>query len=846
MIARSVTSRGFLHLKTARGTIRPHWLPTCRLYSARTAVPHGQIHPQSPKPQGFELTSQTTIIAPRSSSQARLEILKGLERTFRISKPKWTEFVRNPQALVILGTPEFVEWLEDDELIRDVLAKITRPLENQGVAPIEVDILCACVDGLAPSIELASSVSQVIPPPQGLSFLHGRSKDILPGLWDKEDSSAPSNEKLSTLTFSGGQKHPMDLTVPLANTLFTTGKYSTLLASRWRATDGSFTKVKFVDKRRQIINVFDGMHQDKTMMSIPAIPLTPNRRITEGLGNIIRKLDFGAGGIGPASRELESAVHAYIKTNPMSYVWAFITPKDVAEAGPVDSYNGPFPVTKHTNGGEVDQLHPIYIARRILRGDILCRVLSGGGGWGNKQGLLSLDPQTTYYGKNHVPLEFSHRTMEEQQTSALGILAEPGAFIQFFTTKPGSNEITRTQVSGSDPSVRSVVVGTIPSPVDGIAMEISDDANDTIEIQGGHFGCVSQAGLYIHKDRENKEPYETKVDLPYSFFYSGTASAFPPAHPTEIATVPLTSTPEPRPYLREVDELEDAVALAGMTAMNTLVTAHLFVFAQSIRDDSRNMDSEWVHDKFDDNSGRRPARVERRYTPERSSEPSAKLLVENLHYDLTEDDLDDLFNRIGTVLKLSLVYDRAGRSEGIAYVTYENPQDAKRAIREFDGANAKGQPIRLISIPSGPSAGRRNPFNSVVVPGRSLADRITMPPGRSRSDSPVRHSDVSGPAPSNVDRYVPGRGTRSRSPQPRRRDGRRPGARRERGERRGGRGGGGGGERIARDGRPKKTQEQLDAEMEDYFGGGGEKQNGSEAAAAGAPAGGEDDIEMVE
>jgi RNA recognition motif-containing protein len=41
-------------------------------------------------------------------------------------------------------------------------------------------------------------------------------------------------------------------------------------------------------------------------------------------------------------------------------------------------------------------------------------------------------------------------------------------------------------------------------------------------------------------------------------------------------------------------------------------------------------------------------------------------------------------------LKLSLTYDRAGRSEGIAYVTYESSHDAKKAIREFDGANAKG------------------------------------------------------------------------------------------------------------------------------------------------------------
>jgi THO complex subunit 4 len=156
----------------------------------------------------------------------------------------------------------------------------------------------------------------------------------------------------------------------------------------------------------------------------------------------------------------------------------------------------------------------------------------------------------------------------------------------------------------------------------------------------------------------------------------------------------------------------------------------------------------------------------------------------------------------------------------------------------------EGQPIRLISIPAGPSGGRRNPFDSAVAP-RSLADRITRPAGaRTRSISPVRHSDVSGPPPSNVDRYVPGQGSRSRSPMPRRRDGRRPGARRERGER----GGRGGGERLARDGRPKKTQEELDAEMEDYW---GAKENGTEGAegTAEAPAtttAAMDDIDMIE
>lgn len=44
---------------------------------------------------------------------------------------------------------------------------------------------------------------------------------------------------------------------------------------------------------------------------------------------------------------------------------------------------------------------------------------------------------------------------------------------------------------------------------------------------------------------------------------------------------------------------------------------------------------------------------------------------------------------------------------------------------------------------------------------------------------------------------------------------------------------------MARDGRPKKTQEELDAEMEDYFGGGGTKENGASGAKG-------DDVDMEE
>jgi THO complex subunit 4 len=169
----------------------------------------------------------------------------------------------------------------------------------------------------------------------------------------------------------------------------------------------------------------------------------------------------------------------------------------------------------------------------------------------------------------------------------------------------------------------------------------------------------------------------------------------------------------------------------------------------------------------------------------------------------------------------------------------------------------------MVPLPS--AAKSRNPFDTAERPSRSLFDRIESPAdvGRSRSDSPrrnARRSDVRKPAPEGIDRYIPGEGggdSRRRSPMPRRGDGgRRGGDRGDRGARRPGE------RRAAKDseghptvqGRPRKTQEELDAEMEDYFGSKDDanKQNGAKAdtqegaGTATAAATNDDDIDMVQ
>ncbi|KAH6845391.1 hypothetical protein B0I37DRAFT_355866 [Chaetomium sp. MPI-CAGE-AT-0009] len=307
---------------------------------------------------------------------------------------------------------------------------------------------------------------------------------------------------------------------------------------------------------------------------------------------------------------------------------------------------------------------------------------------------------------------------------------------------------------------------------------------------------------------------------------------------------------------RSLDDILEDRKQRWCQKANTLPIVHLA--EQSFRDDTpRNLDSEWVHDKFEDYGNRRPG-GRRRHSPDPSSDVrGSKLRVDNIHYELTQEDLEGLFSRIGPLVSLDMKYDRAGRSEGTAFVTYESHRDAAQAIQEFDGANAAGQPIRLTLMPSGPSSRRGNPFDSANA-GRPLAERITVPgQGRSRSLSPRRgRASDEEAARRGVDRYRPrgggggggnagyGRLSRSRSPiggGGNRRGGgggRRAGARRDgagggrgRGERGGG---GGGGERAERGGRPKKTQEELDAEMEDYFAGGGGNAQQAEGAAGGA------------
>lgn len=84
------------------------------------------------------------------------------------------------------------------------------------------------------------------------------------------------------------------------------------------------------------------------------------------------------------------------------------------------------------------------------------------------------------------------------------------------------------------------------------------------------------------------------------------------------------------------------------------------------RSNYRDADADrWSHDRYDRRSGPRDDDDDRSYRPQgdRNARDSraSRLKVSNIHYDLSEGEVRDLFERIAPVSRFSMRFDRAGR-----------------------------------------------------------------------------------------------------------------------------------------------------------------------------------------
>ena len=75
---------------------------------------------------------------------------------------------------------------------------------------------------------------------------------------------------------------------------------------------------------------------------------------------------------------------------------------------------------------------------------------------------------------------------------------------------------------------------------------------------------------------------------------------------------------------------------------------------------------------------------------------SRKLYVGNLPYDTTETVLQDLFERAGTVDKVTVMRDRdTGRARGFAFVEMGTEDEAQKAIGELNNYQLDGRGLNV-------------------------------------------------------------------------------------------------------------------------------------------------------
>ena len=72
------------------------------------------------------------------------------------------------------------------------------------------------------------------------------------------------------------------------------------------------------------------------------------------------------------------------------------------------------------------------------------------------------------------------------------------------------------------------------------------------------------------------------------------------------------------------------------------------------------------------------------------------IYVGNLPYNLSEEELQSVFEEYGAIEKTTIIMDReSGQSKGFGFIEMTNDEEAERAIEALNGADLKGRSMKV-------------------------------------------------------------------------------------------------------------------------------------------------------
>ncbi|XP_028550669.1 THO complex subunit 4C isoform X2 [Dendrobium catenatum] len=77
------------------------------------------------------------------------------------------------------------------------------------------------------------------------------------------------------------------------------------------------------------------------------------------------------------------------------------------------------------------------------------------------------------------------------------------------------------------------------------------------------------------------------------------------------------------------------------------------------------------------------------------SEGGTKLYISNLDYGVSNEDIKELFSKVGDLKRSATHFDRNGRPSGSAEVVYARRSDAIAAVKRYNNVQLDGKPMKI-------------------------------------------------------------------------------------------------------------------------------------------------------